>query len=193
MILDLRKSSWTFDTSSGGGTGFGALLMSGGLIVLDDPEGNRQKFKYGGLGMGLSVPLPKLLHRKLTLPKITFRGQEIAGTGSTTDFPSQGVIYETAACHGGLTPRKLDGGVIYFDGSAGLLYGKGVTVMLCGIDPELLEIGIMMRPVMTLAVNTASAVIVFRGVNEGLQEGLSGGLMLGQMQWQGIYEEITTP
>jgi hypothetical protein len=146
MILDLRKSNWTFDTSAGDGGAFGVLLTSGGLIVLDDPEGNPQKFKYGGLGMGLSVPLPKLLHPKLTLPKITIRGQEIAGTGSTTDFPGKGVVYETVACHGGLTPQKLDGGVIYFDGSAGFLYGKGVTVMLCGINPELLQIGVLMPP-----------------------------------------------
>jgi len=189
MNLELRKSSWTFDTSAGAGAGFGALLVSGGLIVLDDPEGNRQQFKYAGLGMGLSVPLPKLLHPKLTLPKITFRGQEIAGTGSTTDFPSMGFVYETAACHGGLTPQKLEGGVIYFDGSAALLFGKGVTVLLCGINPELLEMGIMMRPAMMFAINTAPAVIVIRGVSEGLQEGLSAGLMLGQIAWKGVYDE----
>lgn len=189
MILNLRKSSWTFDTSASGSNGFGPFLVSGGLIVLDDPKGDRQKFKYAGLGMGASIPLPKLLHQKLTLPKIAFRGQEIAGTGSTTDFPSKGAVFETAACNGDLTPGKLEGGVIYFDASVGLLYGKGVTVMLCGISPELLEMAIMMQPAMTLAINTAPAVILVRGVSEGLQEGLSVGLTLGQIQWQGPYED----
>jgi hypothetical protein len=46
---------------------------------------------------------------------------------------------------------------------------------------------------MSLAINTAPAVIIVRAVNEGLQDGLSAGFMLGQMQWQGIYEDIATP
>ncbi|NIF77014.1 hypothetical protein F3J20_06295 [Paraburkholderia sp. Cy-641] len=166
----------------------GAFLVSVGLLVLDDPEGKRQQFKYAGFGMGISVPIPKLLHRKLTLPQITLKGREIAGTGSTTDFPSNGIVYETAACHGNLTPQKLEGGAIYFDGSAGLLYGTDVTVLLCGIKPELLEMAIMIQSFMALAVNAAPAVIVVRGVNEGLQEGLGGGLMPGQIIWKGTYD-----
>lgn len=191
-MISLRgESAWSFYTSAGGGGGFGAFLLSGGMFVLKDLEGKLQSFDYGGFGIGMSYPLPKLLRLpQLTLPTITLRGQEFGATGSIADFPSDGIVYVTDACHGSdLTAQQLEGGVIYFDGGLGWLRGYGGSVLLAGIKKELLEMGIMIPSLMRLAIASAPAVIVMRGQNEGLQQSAGADFMLGQIQWEGIYRD----
>jgi hypothetical protein len=189
-MINLRgESSWAFYTSAGGGGGIGPLIVSGGMFVLKDPDGKLQRFNYAGSGLGWSFPLPKLLRTPhLTLPTIMYKGQEIGATGATVDFPGEGIVYITEACHGSdLTPKQIEGGAIYFDAGIGWLRGFSGTIMMAGINPELLEAGVLIQRVMNLAISTAPAVIFMYGQNEGLQQsaGLDG--MFGQISYKGLF------
>lgn len=191
-VINLRKESdWQFFTSAGGAGGAGSVLISSGMFVLTDPEEHNHKFHYGGAGVGWSYPLSKLPSRPtLALPKLTLHGHEIGATGATADFPSDGIVYVTEACHGAdLTPQALVGGAIYFDGGFGWLRGYSGTLLIVGINPELLEIGVMFPPMLNLALSTATAVIFMKGQNEGLQESIGVDYMLGQVSYQGEYSD----
>jgi len=49
-----RLSKWTFDTSAGIGLGLGVFALSGGMIILKDPQSHSHHFHYGGFGVGFS-------------------------------------------------------------------------------------------------------------------------------------------
>lgn len=192
MINIRGKSAWSFYTSAGGSASIGPLLASGGMFVLEDPEHNLRRFDYAGFGAGTGQPIPKLLRMpKLALPKITLKGQEFGIAGATKDFPTNGVVYITEACHGAdLTPEQLEGGAIYFDLGAGWLRGYSGTLMVAGINPELLQMGIMIQRLIELAISCAPAVILMSGQNEGLQESVSADFMFGQITYKGgVYSD----
>jgi hypothetical protein len=191
-VINLRKeSAWTFNTSAGGGGGLGDYVASKGMFVLKDPKGDLQRFNYGGLGLGLSVPLPKLMRKPhLAMPKIMLRGHELSFTGATADFPSDGTVYVTEACNGpDLTIEQLEGSTIYCDLAIGWLRGYSWTLMIAGINQELLELGIMMQPAWSMAIATAPALIFMRGQNEGVQQSIGVDGVFGEIQYAGPFSE----
>ena len=161
------------------------------MFVLRTPEGQLLRFNYGGSGMGWTFPFPKMLRLpQLTLPKIMLSGHEFGAIGSTADFPSNGVVYVTEACHGpDLSAQQIEGGTIYFDGGLGYLRGYGVSVFLAGLNEELMEAGILIPRAMELAIASAPAVIFIKGQNEGLQESVGGGILFGQIAEKGQYDD----
>lgn len=92
----LRKSGWTFDTSAGGGAGYGMFSTEGGIFVLDDLEGNRHRYFFSAFGPSLSWALTSLLRiPKLALPKIIVKGDELSGSAATSNFKSYGKLFLT--------------------------------------------------------------------------------------------------
>jgi hypothetical protein len=191
MINLGRESAWTFHTSAGGGGGLGDYVASKGMFVLKDPKGNLQQFNYGGIGLGISVPIPKLMRKPhLALPNITLRGHELTLSGASVDFPSDGTVFVTEACRGpDVTIGQLEGATIYFDLAVGWLRGHSWTIMIAGINQELLELGVMMRPAWNLAIATAPAVIFMHGDNEGVQQSAGIDGVFGGIQYAGRYSE----
>ena len=191
-MINLKKESlWTFHTSEGGSGGLGDYIASKGMFVLKDPRGKLQQFNYGGVGLGLSVPIPKLMRKPhLALPDIMFHGREFSFSGATADFPSDGSVYITEACHGpDLTIDQLEGSTIYYDLAIGWIRGYSWTLMIAGINQELLELGVMMRPAWNLAIATAPAVIFMHGQNAGMQQSIGVDGVFGGLQYTGPYSE----
>lgn len=191
-MINLRKeSAWTFNTSAGGSGGLGAFVAAKDMFVLADPKEELQQFNFGGAGIGWSWSLPKMLRKPhLSLPKITLNGHELGVTGSTVDFPSNGVVYVTEACRGpDLTIEQLEGAAVFFDFAVGWLRGRSWTVMIAGINQELIEMGVFLEPVWNMAIATAPAVIFMQGDNEGLQERAGVDGMIGEIQYAGPYSE----
>ncbi len=191
MIHIRKDSAWTFDTSAGGSGGLGDLVASKGMFVLKDPKGNLQRFNYGGAGLGFSTSISGLLHKpELALPKITLHGHELSLTGATVDFPSSGTVYVTEGCRGpDLTIEQLEGPTVYYDLAVGWLRGYSWTMMILGVNQELMEVGVMLWPAWEMAMALAPAVIFMQGQNEGLQQGGGFDGMLGEVHYAGPYSD----
>lgn len=163
-----KESKWIFDTSATGGVGVGLVTGSGGLIQLKNPAGMPVKFHYGGAGVGLSAggKLPKIPK----VPKIDLKGK--SGSGSTTDFTSNGAVYITEAFEGDeLDTDDFRGPCIFLDGGAGLIVGYSGTAFLVGIDPIKLALAVANPVAIQLAYASAKAVVCVRGWNTGAQAG----------------------
>jgi hypothetical protein len=186
----LRLSQWTYLTGAGGGASIDVVMATGGTIILDDPQKQEQKFHYGGvgLGFGFAFKLPKIRLPKFTLPEIKIPkigGRSVGGAGSTLDFPSYGHVYMTSSFDGKeLTRPDLQGAIVYIDGSLSALYGWAGDVMLMGIDPAKLVLGLSNTAFMWLAeeaISRAPAVLVMYGQTVGAQAGVSVGLLAGYL------------
>ncbi|WP_118186154.1 hypothetical protein [Paraburkholderia phosphatilytica] len=186
----LRLSQWTYSTGAGGGAGIDIVMATGGTIILDDPQKQEQKFHYGGVGIGFGlafkiprIKLPKFTVPELKIPKIG--GRSASGAGSTLDFPSYGHVYMTSSFDGKeLTRPDIQGAVVYIDGSVSALYGWAGDVMLLGIDPAKLVLGLSNSALMWLAeeaIYRAPALLVMYGQTVGVQAGASIGLLVGYL------------
>ncbi|WP_159069081.1 hypothetical protein [Burkholderia metallica] len=189
-LKTLRESRWKFNTGAGGGLGLDLFLTSGGVVVLKPPAGPLEQFAYAGTGMGVSVPILKLLRLgKFELPKLNIRGRGVAGAGATKGFDSDGTVYMTEAFRGQeLQLKNFEGGVIYIDWSVGYLAGWSGTFMLAGIDPSLMKLAtVPVAGTMFLrrAIMSAPVFIKTQGRMEGLADSFGVGLMFGQMTYQG--------
>jgi hypothetical protein len=62
MIIVKKLSAWEYETSASGGIGIGLVAAEGGAIWLYDPKRLRQRFRYGGVGAGLSwgIKIPRV-------------------------------------------------------------------------------------------------------------------------------------
>lgn len=191
MIRLRKESAWQFYTSAGGGVGLGPVLVSGGMFVLRDPENNLQQFNYAGSGLGMSFSLPKMLGRpNLSLPQIMLHGHELGATGATADFPSDGIVYVTEACHGpDLTPNQIEGGAVYFDAGVGWLRGYAGTMLIAGMNTTLLQTAVALPHLMGFALSQATVVVLMKGQNEGLQQSAGVDYMLGQVSYHGHYSD----
>ncbi len=169
--MELEPSAWKYATSASGALGVGFIAASGGTLYLTDPAGRTQHFYYGGLGggVGFGVRLPKI-------PRPSFRGSSVSGTGAATAFPSTGIIYKARSIgRRELTPGDIQGAVMFVEGGLGLGVGGAGTSMIFGINTALMIAAALSPVVSTLLVNramaTATGVMVFAGVNAGLQAG----------------------
>ncbi|RKR36705.1 hypothetical protein [Paraburkholderia sp. BL17N1] len=181
-MISLRKSGWSFNTSATGGLGIELLSISGGKIILDDPQKQSHDFSYFGFGIGYSRGLPKI-----KLPPIPILNREMSGTGSTKDFTSDGVLYMTSYFHRQeLSTSDIKGATIYFDGGAGLLAGYGESIMLLGINTELIAPWLVNPGIFAnmakKALDCAPAVLLLAGEAEGLIAGGGLSAMIGHLQ-----------
>jgi hypothetical protein len=186
----LRPSKWTYTTGAGGGASIEFFMASGGEIVLADPQSRPCTFYYGGVGVGIgkSVSLPSIKLPKFTLPKIALpkiAGRSVGSAGSTLDFPSVGAVYMTNSFHGNeLTRSDFQGATIYLDGSLSAIYGWAGDVMLLGMNPAMLTLGLSSPAFITFAeqaIMHAPAVLVMRGQTLGFQSGASAGILAGYL------------
>lgn len=186
----LRTSKWGYKTGAGGGASVEFVMATGGTIVLTDPQARPQSFYYGGVGLGVGVgfkipriKLPKFALPEIKLPKIGDRG--VGAAGSTLDFPSYGSVYMTNAFTGKeLTRSDFQGAVVYLDGSLSVLYGWAGDVMLLGMNPAMLALGLSNPAFMTFAeqaVAQAPAVLLMYGQTVGFQAGASAGILVGYL------------
>ena len=53
----LRRSGWTFDTSAGGGIGYGSFTVEGGVFALRDLEGASHQYSFSAFGTSISRSL----------------------------------------------------------------------------------------------------------------------------------------
>jgi|GEM_PF-799277 hypothetical protein len=189
----LRRSGWTFDTSAGGGIGYGSFTVEGGIFALRDLEGVSHQYSFSAFGTSISRSLTGFFHiPKFALPKFIIKRKELGGSGSTADFNSYGKLFLTESFKGAdLTkPQSLEGGVVYFEGAAGYLVGGSASLMILGISRELILLGIGKPDLIGTAIRSAPAVLTMTGVNEGLQNSLGGAFMLGQITYKGLYADV---
>ncbi|MFP3568132.1 hypothetical protein [Paraburkholderia sp. SIMBA_030] len=174
-MLSIRESKWNYNTSATAGLGVELLSMSGGRIVIDDPEKQAQGFSYSGFRFGLvNIPIPKI-----HLPPLPALNREISGTGSVEDFYSNGYLYMTDSFHGKeLTKSDIQSGTVYLDAGTGFLAGYGLSVMLLGINaallmPWLVNPGLFSN-LASNAIKSAPALLFMHGESEGLIASIGG-------------------
>jgi|SRR5580658_2030809 outer membrane protein OmpA-like peptidoglycan-associated protein len=129
----MRTSKWTFNTSSGGSVGVGALAAGGGSLFFERPDGANVNFIYsaGGVSLGLGV---------LKLGKTTF-----SLTGSSKDMWNVGGVYISDSFTGAdLDIDDFTGFCVIGDVTvSGGVGGGSATAMYLGLDSEdlLAELG----------------------------------------------------
>ncbi|MPW19064.1 hypothetical protein GCT13_19725 [Paraburkholderia sp. CNPSo 3157] len=162
------------------------------MFALDAPSGQTHQYLYSGFGIGRSGGLSTLLRiPRLALPKVIVKGDELSGSGSTTDFTSMGWLYLTDSFKGAdlANPKSLEGGTIYLEGAAGYLLGGTGSFMLLGINRDLLLMGIVKPEMIGTAIRSAPAALVMGGVNEGLQDTRGFAFMFGQVIYKSLYTQ----
>ncbi|MBA8879503.1 hypothetical protein [Phyllobacterium myrsinacearum] len=179
----LRPSGWNYETGATGGLGIGYVIGSGGKIILNDPSGTQKNFWYGGIGGGIGE---EARLGKFKAPVFKIKGKAIGAAGSSTSYPSGGVVYMTDAFKGKeLAESDIQGATVYIDAAAGLIIGLSGSAMLLGIEPLPLMMGLS-NPAMMLIANVAilraPAVLVMGGVNVGLQAGAGIGALVGYLR-----------
>ncbi|WP_321962616.1 hypothetical protein [Paraburkholderia sp. J7] len=193
MILK-SKSNWTYDTGAGVNLGFHFLTVTDSVLVLDEPSGRAQQFKY--TGSGLAASLLGLGHVKLSrleLPKLTILDRNFSGSVSGKGFTSGGAAYMTEAFHGAeLHIGDFEGGTVSFDGSGGYIAGWSGSVIFAGIRLTMMEaliasVGIPFARNMflQLALGSAPIIILNYGQTEGLIDSVGVDFMYGQLTYQG--------
>jgi len=158
------------------------------MLVLQDQAKLAHRFAYHGLGISVGVPVSRFLP-KVVLPKIVINGKYIGATGATTDFPSGGVVYATSTTRAELTTHDFEGGAIFLELGAGLLFGGSVTAIFTGVSEYMEQVGCIFPQFIGAALSTARATIFMYGANEGLQESIGVGLMFGQITYKGLYSD----
>ncbi|MGS0892050.1 hypothetical protein ACVBGC_05750 [Burkholderia stagnalis] len=184
----LRLSDWTYNTGAGGAASVEFVTATGGLLRLTDPSKQDHDYYYGGLGLGygLGLKIPKMRFPRFTTPKIELPpigGRAVAAAGAGVHTPSGGWVYMTNAFQGKeLGPDDFRGGTVYLDGSLSLIIGQAGDVMLMGINPVMLALGLS-NPAFSLvleeAISNAPVVLVTHGRTWGFQAGFGVGLLAG--------------
>lgn len=177
-----KESAWTFNTSGTGGAGLGFFAGSGGVVVLNDPGQQVQRFHYGAGGVGLSAGIRKI-------PKIGKiidpRGLSNRGGGNVAPerFWNHGSVYVMDGCRGDdLTRGDFQGICAVYDAGAGLIVGYSGALMLVGINPLALAVsaagivGQLFGPPLS-----PKAMILSRGWNVGPQASAGVTAQLGYM------------
>lgn len=179
----LRQSGWSYETGSTGGLGIGPILGSGGKVILNDPSGTKKNFWYGGLGGGFGE---EARLGKLKIPPLKIKGKTIGGSGSSTSYPSKGMVFMTDTFKGSeLTESDIQGATVYIDAAAGILMGLSGSAMLLGINPLPLMVGLSnptFYPIAGITAIRAPAVLIMGGYSVGLQAGAGIGLMVGYLR-----------
>jgi hypothetical protein len=184
-----RISKWTYNTAASGSISIGYLTASRGFIVLDDPAGTSHRFNVASMGFGYGKRVAsKAQLPDVPLPATLFNGNTLGGGGATSDFSGNGFVAMTPAFLGSeLKPNDFVGATNQLDAGAGLLVAYGFTFVFSGI-PQSLMLGAIANPAfMHGALNSAKALIVMRGMSEGLIDGGSFSSSVGMLTYQGTY------
>ncbi len=185
----LRLSDWTYNTGAGGGAAVEFVTATGGLLRLTDPSKRDHDYYYGGVGIGygLGLKIPKIKFPRFSTPRIELppkiAGRSVSGAGAGVHTPSGGWVYMTNAYQGKeLGPDDFRGGVVYLDGSLSLVIGQAGDIMLMGINPVMLALGLSSPAfswVLEEAISNAPILLVTHGRTWGFQAGFSVGLLAG--------------
>ncbi|WP_322047527.1 hypothetical protein [Paraburkholderia sp. J67] len=184
----MRDSKWTYNTGSTAGASVEFVIASGGEIALNDPDGHRVNFHYGGAGVGygVGIKISKIRIPKIRLPDIKIPpvfGHEVGGAGSIESFDSGGYVFMAPGFHGAeLSRSDFQGATIYFDAGAGLGYAKAATGMLMGINAARLAMGMsspMLEWMAIDAIADARACLLMYGTSVGLVAGGGIGILVG--------------
>ncbi|APR38094.1 hypothetical protein [Paraburkholderia sp. SOS3] len=162
------------------------------MFVLDDPSQSAHQYVYSGFGPSMSSSLAERLHvPRASLPKFIFKKDELSGSGSTADFTSAGTLFLTESFKGVdlNNPKSLEGATVYLEGAVGYLFGGTGSLMLLGINRQLLLMAMVSPVMMRAAIASAPAVLTISGVNEGLQDIAGFGFLLGQVSYRGLYSD----
>lgn len=127
--MSLRKSTWKFDTSWGGGGSVGFLAATLGSLYFKDPSGLDIEFSYiaGGVGLGFGI-----------------KGIKASGAVSTTEHLSAGTLYMLPSFHGDeLKKDDISGICVFVDGGASLGPGFSRAVMFLGGDIRLVPFAML--------------------------------------------------
>jgi len=189
-VPTIRPSKWTYDTGATGGASVEFIVASGGEIILRDPSQKKVTFYYGGagLGVGLGINLSKLKIPHFSLPNIAMPkifGRDVSAAGSLESYSSVGTIFMTSAFRGSeLTKSDFQGGAVYIDAGAGLIYGRSASAMLLGIHSAKLATGLSSASTIWLAeeaIFEARAILLMYGTTTGLIAGGSIGILAGSL------------
>ncbi len=90
----LRRSGWEFVTSGSGGVSIDILAIEGGVVDLRDTASVVQRFRFGGVGAGLSTPGIRVPRLGSSLGRLLSH-RAVNGSGSITTLYNQGGVYKT--------------------------------------------------------------------------------------------------
>ncbi|MDR5838846.1 hypothetical protein [Caballeronia sp. LZ034LL] len=170
-MISYRKSRWRYNTGASVAGALGPLSAARGILVLDDPAKVTHHFNFSTFGINLlSLRIPKQFQLpELPLPK----GRGLTGSGSTTDFWGDGVVLMNYSFQGDeLSAADFGGGAFIAEMGGGMLIAKAYTIMHMGI-PEALMLACAASPALIgMAARNARAMIVMKGISEGLIDGL---------------------
>ena len=189
-MTDLRRSAWQYNTGAGGSVSVGPLSASRGLIALDDPSGKPKRFDIATFGIGWNVMrLPaKLRLPDIPLPRAVFKGNSLAGSGSSSDFIATGWVYINHTFTGNeLKESDFEGGACSIEMGGGVLVAGSITAMYVGIPVQLMMAAIANPMFSRLALNAAKAVVILLGVSEGLMDGIGATASVGALTYRGDY------
>jgi hypothetical protein len=185
----IEASRWTYETAGAGAVSLGKLLVSGGKLILKNPEGRLHAFKYAGIGVNIGSV--RLLPRKLGLPDLMLPRSkaQIGASGATTDFSGNGVVYRFHKRE--LVPNDFAGIAVYVEVGAGVLMAGAATGFVTGLNKHAL-IPWMLNPGLFSHVVLANlhALILIGGASEGLIDTLGGGIMCGAISDEGLVERV---
>jgi hypothetical protein len=190
-MSEYRRSSWKYETGASQSASIGLLSGTRGMIVLSTPDGTKHRFNAANAGIGFGLRAPeKIQLPDIALPRAIFKGNTITGGGSTTDFDGNGWVWKTPAFHREeLTINDFCGATNSFDGAAGLLVGYGVSLLFVGIPQVMMMAGILNAAFIGIATRQAKALIIMRGITEGLIDGLSVFSTFGGLSYAGQYTD----
>lgn len=173
------------------GASIGLFAGARGMLVLNDPSRVPKRFNFTTLGMGVGARVPK----SIQLPGIPLpMRQSLSGSGSTTDFWASGIVFMHPSFKGGeLKTSDFCGGAFTADFSFGLLIAKGCTATHVGVPMPMMLAAPFNPAFATLAANSAKAVILMKGVSEGLIDGHSLSSSMGTISFDGDYTEQEKP
>jgi hypothetical protein len=175
----IHESKWAYGTAGSATLSINTLTLAQGKLILSDPKGQTHAYRYSGAGAGMGWRVPKSLRLPdIRLPRT--RDATITGSGASTDFAGEGVIYRFTERE--LVPSDFLGLTIYVDFSAGLLVTHGRTGMLVGLDQRILIPWLFNPALFSSAIlGTAKALIGMSGIGEGMVDGIGASLMLGRI------------
>ena len=183
--MNYRTSKWTYNTGASVGASIGTFSASKGMLVLYAPSGTPKRFNFSTFGMVIGARLPK----SIRLPDIALpRGHGITASGSTTDFWADGIVLLHPAFPGSeLSTNDFCGGTFSANLEGGLLIAKGYTAMHVGIPVQMILASSFNPALAGLAANSAKAIILMKGISEGLVDGISLSSSIGAISYDGDY------
>jgi len=163
------------------------------MFVLNDPTGRKFRFTYhtGGMGLGLAARLPSRFRLpEIKLPRFISKDGTIAGTGATSEFEGGGVIFRLRNKE--LTRTDYTGLTLSLEFGGGVLVAGSFTLFLTGLKQGVVVAWLFNPGLFTnVLFQSATALVVFAGVSEGLVDAIGVSPMLGSISYDGPYRDTS--